>query len=57
MRLAKSKEDKMFLGVCGGLSRKFDIDVRKLRATVVVMSLFSFGVVVVFYCALAYLMD
>ncbi len=51
--LAKSQENKMVAGVCGGLGRYFNIDPSLLRMGFVVATVFGVGVPIVLYAVLA----
>ncbi len=54
-RLVRS-QDRMFLGVCGGLARYFNIDPTLVRLLYVFLSLGSFGTGLLIYVLLAVLM-
>jgi phage shock protein C len=55
-RLERSQSDRVIAGVCGGLSRYFQIDATIVRAFFVVGAILTFGVLALAYVALAVLM-
>lgn len=54
-RLYKSRKDKMILGVCGGLSRYFEVDVSILRILWAATALF-YGTGVLLYLVAAFVL-
>jgi phage shock protein PspC (stress-responsive transcriptional regulator) len=52
-QLAKSQENKVIAGVCGGLGRYFNVDPALLRVGFVVAAVFGVGMPVVLYVILA----
>lgn len=50
-RLSRSKRDKIFLGVCGGIGEYFNIDSTIVRLIFVVLGFANFGVTIVAYIA------
>ena len=54
-KLERSKSEKVFGGVCGGLAEYFDLDVTLIRIIFVLSALFSGGGLII-YIVLAFLM-
>ena len=51
-KLYRSKSDKMFAGVCGGVAEYFNVDPTVIRVVWAISSLFAFvGVVAYIACA------
>jgi phage shock protein PspC (stress-responsive transcriptional regulator) len=55
-RLVKSSSDKKFLGVCGGLARRFGMDSTIIRLIFIVATFIGFGSPILFYFILALIM-
>jgi phage shock protein C len=55
-RLRRSRRDRVLLGVCGGLARRFDADSTLVRVLFAFVTIYSFGLAVVAYLLLALLM-
>jgi len=55
-RLVKSSTDKKFLGVCGGLARRFNMDSTIIRVLFVVATFVGVGSPILFYFILALIM-
>lgn len=53
-KLTRSKKDRVFFGVCGGLAEYFNINSTIVRLSFIVLSLISFGAMVIAYiiCAI-----
>ena len=51
-KLYRSKKDRKLVGVCGGLAEYFDIDPTIVRLVVVLVALFSIGVLAYLVAAL-----
>lgn len=52
-RLTRSTSDKMLLGVCGGIARRFGLDSTLVRVFYAVASLIGFGSPILLYFILA----
>ena len=52
-KLYKSMTDKMLAGVCGGLGEYMNVDPTLIRIAAVLISLFSGGIGLVIYIAMA----
>ncbi len=52
-KLYRSKTDKKFAGVCGGVAEYLDIDSTLIRLAVVLISLFSVGTGLLIYIIVA----
>lgn len=50
-RLLRSRSDRKFAGVCGGLASYFDVDANAIRLGAVLATLFSAGTVLLAYLA------
>ena len=55
-RLTRSRSDRLFLGVAGGLAEYFDVDPVLIRLVFVIIGLASFGKGLLVYLLLAILM-
>lgn len=55
-KIYKSNEDKIFLGVLGGLAEEFGIDAVWVRLIYVLLAMGSVGLFILIYFILAYLM-
>lgn len=47
--------EAMFLGICGGLGKYFDVDPTLVRVAFALIAIFSFGGLVVVYFVLAFI--
>lgn len=48
-------KEAMFLGICGGLGKYFDLDPTIVRILVAVTTFFSFGSLIIVYLILAFI--
>jgi phage shock protein C len=48
-------KDAMFLGICAGLGKYFDIDPTILRIATAVLTFFSFGSIILIYIIMAFI--
>jgi phage shock protein C len=46
-------KEAMFLGICGGLGKYFDLDPTLIRVAVALITFFSFGTLIIAYFILA----
>jgi len=47
-KLYRSTDDRWLAGVCGGLSKYFDVDVTLVRVIFVILALFGLGGVIIY---------
>ncbi|MFA5669080.1 MAG: PspC domain-containing protein [Balneolaceae bacterium] len=55
-KLRKSKKDKLFLGVCGGIAEYLGWDPTIVRIIYAVLGVGSYGIAILFYFILAVVM-
>lgn len=48
-KLTRSKNDRVILGVCGGLAKFLNVDSKIIRIAAIILSIISFGQVLLFY--------
>jgi len=55
-KLTRSKNDKVIFGVCGGLAEYFNVSSTVIRLLFIVLSLISFGAMLIVYIICAFVM-
>lgn len=55
--MKKDLENKMLFGVCSGLAKQYNMDVRAIRAIFAIATIMGFGLPVIVYIVLAIVMD
>lgn len=55
-RLYRSRDERMFAGVCGGIAEYLDVDPTVVRVAFVVATLLTWPMAIVLYLALAFIM-